>query len=162
MHKACQEIEAIVKAFLHISQVALKHIDTIDSEIKVGDTVRVKVTESNSQTKHISISRKEAIIEENPEIAAEIEREKEARARARQEQRENRERDEKQRRARQQADDTARRERREQAMAERRSRREEFDYTLPEEERSTTSLAGLFAGIKIDDSNDGSGDGSNK
>lgn len=156
------QLEPGVKAFLHISQVALKHIDTIESEIKVGDTVRVKVTESNSQTKHISISRKEAIIEENPEIAAEIEREKEARARARQEQRENRERDEKQRRARQQADDTARRERREQAMAERRSRREEFDYTLPEEERSTTSLAGLFAGIKIDDSNDGSGDGSNK
>ena len=114
----------------------------------MGDVVRCKVLDVNTEAKRISLSRREALIEENPEIAEEIAKEKAERERVaaeraqqraqqdaqRQQERENR-RNSSERRQ-QQGDRPERRER---------PRRDEDAYDLPPVEQSTTSLAGLFA-----------------
>ena len=143
-------LEPTIDGLIHISQVGVKRIAKVEDEINVGDVVRCKVLDVNTEAKRISLSRREAILEEHPEIAEELAQEKAERVRIaaeraaeraaqdaqRQQERENRRSSE--RRA-PQGDKPERSERRE------RPRRDEDAYDLPPVEQSTTSLAGLFA-----------------
>ena len=140
-----------IDGLIHISQLGVKRVANVEDELHVGDVVRCKVLDVNTEAKRISLSRREALIEENPEIAEEIAKEKAERERVaaeraqqraqqdaqRQQERENR-RNSSERRQ-QQGDRPERSERRE------RPRRDEDAYDLPPVEQSTTSLAGLFA-----------------
>ena len=144
-------LEPTIDGLIHISQLGVKRVANVEDELHVGDVVRCKVLDVNTEAKRISLSRREALIEENPEIAEEIAKEKAERERVaaeraqqraqqdaqRQQERENR-RNSSERRQ-QQGDRPERSERRE------RPRHDEDAYDLPPVEQSTTSLAGLFA-----------------
>lgn len=146
-------LEPMVDGLVHISHIGVKRVNNVEEEVKVGDVVRCKVLDVNVEAKRISLSRRDALIEENPEIAAEIANEKAERERIaaeraaqraqqeaqRQQERENRRNNNERRAAQQSGERPERGERRE------RARREEDSYDLPPIEQSTTSLAGLFA-----------------
>jgi 4-hydroxy-3-methylbut-2-enyl diphosphate reductase len=144
-------LEPTIDGLIHISQVGVKRIEKIEDEINVGDIVRCKVLDVNTEAKRISLSRREVVLEENPEIAEQLAAEKAERDRIQQERAEQRaatpeirtasaERSE---RSAERADRSADRgERRE-----RRPRREDADYDLPPVQQATTSLADLFSGF---------------
>lgn len=125
-------LEPTIDGLIHISQVGVKRIAKVEDEINVGDVVRCKVLDVNTEAKRISLSRREAILEEHPEIAEELAQEKAERVRIaaeraaqdaqRQQERENRRSSE--RRA-PQGDKPERSERRE------RPRRDKDAYDLP-------------------------------
>lgn len=153
-------LEPTIDGLIHISHVSAKRIGKVEDEINVGDMVRCKVLEVNPEAKRISLSRRDVILEENPEIAEEIAREKAERARIAAERAERRSQQEQRRNngehPAQQNAPAERRERRERPegergerpeRAERRPRREEVDYELPPVEKATTSLADLFSGF---------------
>ena len=130
-------LEPTIDGLIHISQLGVKRVANVEDELHVGDVVRCKVLDVNTEAKRISLSRREALIEENPEIAEEIAKEKAERERVaaeraqqraqqdaqRQQERENR-RNSSERRQ-QQGDRPERSERRE------RPRRDEDAYDLP-------------------------------
>ncbi|MEA4970429.1 MAG: bifunctional 4-hydroxy-3-methylbut-2-enyl diphosphate reductase/30S ribosomal protein S1 [Candidatus Pelethousia sp.] len=148
-------LEPTIDGLIHISQVGVKRIDKVEDEINVGDIVRCKVLDVNPEAKRISLSRREVILEENPEIAEQLAAERAERERIAQERAEHRaptsERPERPERT----DRPERHERtfeRSSAPAadrgerrERRPRREDSDYDLPPVPQSTTSLADLFS-----------------
>lgn len=146
-------LEPTIDGLVHISQVGLKRVSKVEDEINVGDRVRCKVIEVDTQKRRISLSRRDALIDENPEEAAEIiAREREQRERERQERAERRSADEQSRRENQQNREDRRRERSSEDRPERpRRRREDADYELPPVESATTSLASLFGNISLDD-----------
>jgi len=148
---------------IHISQISVHRIAKVEDELKVGDVVRCKVLEVNPEAKRISLSRKEALLEEDPALAEQLKAEKAERDRQYAERQEQR----------QQQRDTApvqQREKREPAprtqssdrpqssdssdrreRGDRRRRSEDGDYELPPVQETTTSLASLFEGLKVDD-----------
>lgn len=146
-------LEPTIDGLVHISQVGLKRVSKVEDEINVGDRVRCKVIEVDTQKRRISLSRRDALIDENPEEAAEIiAREREQRERERQERAERRSADEQTRRENQQNREERRRERSSEDRPERpRRRREDADYELPPVESATTSLASLFGNLSLDD-----------
>ncbi|MCE5235187.1 MAG: hypothetical protein LLF87_03935, partial [Eubacteriales bacterium] len=117
----------------------------VEDEINVGDIVRCKVLEVNPEAKRISLSRRDVILDEHPEILEELVREKAEQAKERAE----RAQAEKPQEKPAQQPRPERRERRESApsgeRSERRPRREDGDYDLPPVQQSTTSLADLFS-----------------
>ena len=125
--------------------------------VKVGDIVRCKVLEVNTEAKRISLSRKEALIEENPEIAEQLENERAERERQHQERQEQRAREREQ----QAAGNAQRQARSERASSDNGERRERSDrrrrnsedgeYELPPVQSTTTSLADLFAAFKTEE-----------
>ena len=129
----------------------MKRIAKVEDEINVGDIVRCKVLDVNPEAKRISLSRREVILEENPEIAEELAKEKAERERIAAERAEQRAAAEQARQ--QQQARSERRERQERSerpdRGERRERprREDADYDLPPVQSATTSLADLFAGF---------------
>ncbi len=153
-------LESTIDGLIHISQVAIHRIAKVEDELKVGDIVRCKVLEVNPEAKRISLSRKEALLEENPELAAQLEAERAERDRQyaeRQEQRQQQREQQQQQRA---TRDTSRMssdrssssdygDRRD--RGDRRRRSEDGDYELPPVQESTTSLASLFQGLKVTD-----------
>ena len=155
-------LESTIDGLIHISQVALRRIAKVEDELKVGDIVRCKVLEVNPEAKRISLSRKEALLEEDPELAAQVEAERAERDKQyaeRQEQRaQQREQQQAQRATRSDSGNRSERpsqggdsgERRER-FDRRRRNNEDGDYELPPVQESTTSLASLFAGLKVDD-----------
>lgn len=155
-------LEPTIDGLIHISQVGVKRIEKVEDEINVGDLVRCKVLDVNPEAKRISLSRREVILEENPEIAEQLaaeraERERIAHERAeqraasesRQERSDRGERPERHDRAAERGSSAAaeRGERRE-----RRPRREDADYDLPPVQQSTTSLADLFSAFTAQES----------
>lgn len=146
-------LEPTIDGLVHISQVGLKRVSKVEDEINVGDRVRCKVIEVDTQKRRISLSRRDALIDENPEEAAEIiAREREQRERERQERAERRSSEEQGRRENQQNREDRRRERSSEDRPERpRRRREDADYELPPVESATTSLAALFGNLSLDD-----------
>lgn len=74
-------LEPTIDGLIHISQVGVKRIVKVEDEINVGDIVRCKVLDVNPEAKRISLSRREVILEENPEIAEELAKEKAERER---------------------------------------------------------------------------------
>lgn len=148
-------LESTIDGLIHISQVGVHRVEKVEDELKVGDIVRCKVLEVNPEAKRISLSRREALIEEDPEIAKQLEEEKAERERIHQERMEQRAKEREQ----QQAANEAKRQQREKAAdgsekrerGDRHRKSEDGDYELPPIESATTSLASLFSGIKVDD-----------
>ena len=141
---------------IHISQIAVKRFAKIEDEIHEGDIVRCKVMSVDTAKKRIGLSRKEAIMEEQPEVAqAIIAEEKASRDKARAERQERRQQEEQSRKEAAAAREE-RRKQREERRAERpeRRHREEPDYQLPPVESATTSLASLLGNLHIDEDNE--------
>ena len=68
------ELERGVDGLVHISQIANKHVVKPEDELKIGDVIKVKVLEVNTEAKKISLSKKEADgvdVEKTEEPAAE-------------------------------------------------------------------------------------------
>ncbi len=151
-------LEPTIDGLIHISQVATRRIEKVEDELKVGDTVRCKVLEVNVEAKRISLSRKEALIEEDPEIAAQVAAEKAERERINAERKAARD-AQRDQQTKERTERTDRPERRPQENSERRDARpdrrrrnsEDGDFELPPVQQTTTSLAGLFANFKADD-----------
>jgi 4-hydroxy-3-methylbut-2-enyl diphosphate reductase len=143
-------LEPTIDGLIHISQVGVKRIAKVEDEINVGDIVRCKVLDVNIEAKRISLSRREALLDEHPEIVEELAAEKAERERIAAE------------RAEQRAAADAAKQQQQQERAERRSterpergndrperrertRREENDYELPPVQSVSTSMADLLA-----------------
>ena len=152
-------LESTIDGLIHISQVDVHRIAKVEDAINVGDVVRCKVLEVNTDAKRISLSRKEALIEENPEIAEQLAAEKAERDRQYAERQEQRSRE---RETSQQATQQRRTERKTDRPAssfsdgERRERNphrhsEDGDYDLPPVQQTTTSLADLFKDFKTEE-----------
>jgi len=148
-------LEPTIDGLIHISQVGVKRIVKVEDEINVGDIVRCKVLDVNPEAKRISLSRREVILEENPEIAEELAKEKAERERVAAERAEQRaaaqEAAKQQQQARQERHNSERAERPERTERRERPRREDADYDLPPVQSSTTSLADLFAGFNVEE-----------
>ena len=164
-------LEPTIDGLIHISQVSVQHIAKVEDEINVGDTVRCKVLDVNPEAKRISLSRKEVILEENPEIAEQLAAERAERDRQYAERQEQRSAERQQRVVR--TAPPAPSERPQQPRAERpapsaapagdrqerRPRRTEGPvYDLPPVQSTTTSLADLFQGLDIAGLEEGSGE----
>ncbi len=67
------ELEEGVDGLVHISQIANKHVVKPEDELKVGEIIKVKVLEVNTEQKKISLSKRqaEAPAEENKEAVEE-------------------------------------------------------------------------------------------
>ena len=157
-------LESTIDGLIHISQVSVHRIAKVEDELKVGDMVRCKVLEVSPEAKRISLSRKEALLEEDPELAEQLKAEKAERDRQyaeRQEQRQQ-QRDTQQSQQREKRDSTPRASSSERPQSDsgnadrrdrgdRRRRNEDGDYELPPVQETTTSLASLFEGLKVDD-----------
>jgi 4-hydroxy-3-methylbut-2-enyl diphosphate reductase len=67
------ELEVGVDGLVHISQIANKHVVKPEDELKIGETIKVKVLEVNADAKKISLSKREAEapVEEAVEVEAE-------------------------------------------------------------------------------------------
>jgi 4-hydroxy-3-methylbut-2-enyl diphosphate reductase len=142
-------LEPTIDGLIHISQVSVRRIAKVEDEIKVGDAVRCKVLEVNPEAKRISLSRREVILEENPEIAEELAKEKAERDRVHAErvaQRAAKSEQVKQNDRPERSEGFSEK-RGEKPERERRPRREDADYELPPVQQSTTSLADLFSGL---------------
>lgn len=133
-------LEPTIDGLIHISQVGVKRIEKVEDEINVGDIVRCKVLDVNPEAKRISLSRRDVLIEENPEIAEQLAAEKAERERVAAERAA-------ERAAAAEAAKSAAEAREAERQERRRQRKEENEYDLPPVEKSTTSLAGLFAGF---------------
>ena len=151
-------LEPTIDGLIHISQVATRRIEKVEDELKVGDIVRCKVLEVNPEAKRISLSRKEATLEEHPEIAEQLAAERAEKERIYQERkaaRENANQNAGERRPRAERPATSERpandERRESRPDRRRRNSEDGDYELPPVTSTTTSLADLFAGFKTEE-----------
>ena len=148
-------LEPTIDGLIHISQVGIHRIEKVEDEIKVGDIVRCKVLDVNVEAKRISLSRKDALIEENPEIAEQLAAEKAERERInaerkaqREAQREQQNKEREERGARRTQENG---ERRESRPDRRRRNSEDGDYELPPVTQTTTSLASLFANFKAEE-----------
>ena len=157
-------LESTIDGLIHISQVSVHRIAKVEDELKVGDVVRCKVLEVSPEAKRISLSRKEALLEEDPALAEQLAAEKAERDRQyaeRQEQRQQ-QRDSQQSQQAQKSQPRADRpERAPRAASSDRSSRdsgdrrrrnnEDGDYELPPVQEAKTSLASLFEGLKVDE-----------
>jgi 4-hydroxy-3-methylbut-2-enyl diphosphate reductase len=154
-------LEPTIDGLIHISQISVRRIAKVEDEINVGDVVRCKVLDVNPEAKRISLSRKEVILEENPEIAEQLSAERAERDRQYAERQEQRAAERQQRAARPERAQQPRPERSvapapapaaEKPERERRPRRsEDGDYDLPPVQTTTTSLADLFQGLNMDE-----------
>lgn len=153
-------LESTIDGLIHISQVAPHRIAKVEDELKVGEMVRCKVLEVNPEAKRISLSRKEALLEEDPELAERIRAEKAERDRQyaeRQEQRTQQRESQTQQRATRSDGSGSARSRDHFASDDHRDRgdrrrrnNEDGDYELPPVQEATTSLASLFESLKVD------------
>ena len=153
-------LEPTIDGLIHISQISVRRIAKVEDEINVGDVVRCKVLDVNPEAKRISLSRKEVILEENPEIAEQLSAERAERDRQYAERQEQRSAERQQRVVRPERTQQPRTERSaapaqsssDRPERERRPRRnEDGDYDLPPVQTTTTSLADLFQGLNIDE-----------
>ncbi len=155
-------LESTIDGLIHISQVAPHRIAKVEDELKVGDVVRCKVLEVNPEAKRISLSRKEAMLEDDPELAERLRAEKAERDRQYAERQEQRAQQRGQAQQRATTRETSRTggertysqqsERRDSGSRfDRRRRNEDGEYELPPVQETTTSLASLFEGLKVDD-----------
>ena len=152
-------LESTIDGLIHISQVSTHRIAKVEDELKVGDIVRCKVLEVNPEAKRISLSRKEAMLEEDPELAEKLAAEKAERDRQYAERQEQRQQQRDQSQQRTTRDSSARAPRnndgdsgdRRDRFDRRRRNNEDGDYDLPPVQEATTSLAALFQGLKVDD-----------
>lgn len=57
-----------VDGLIHISQIALKRVEKVEDELKIGQMVEAKITELNWETKRISLSIKALLTPPEPEV----------------------------------------------------------------------------------------------
>ena len=154
-------LESTIDGLIHISQVSVHRIAKVEDELKVGDLVRCKVLEVSPEAKRISLSRKEALLEEDPALAEQLAAEKAERDRQyaeRQDQRQQQRDTQQSQQVQQRTDRPARAPR---ATSSDRSSRDSGDrrrrtnddgeYELPPVQEAKTSLASLFEGLKVDE-----------
>ena len=159
-------LESTIDGLIHISQVSVHRIAKVEDELKVGDVVRCKVLEVSPEAKRISLSRKEALLEEDPALAEQLAAEKAERDRQyaeRQEQRQQQREAQQSQQAQQPAQPRAERPERAPRAASsdrsssrdsgdrRRRNNEDGEYELPPVQEAKTSLASLFEGLKVDE-----------
>lgn len=159
-------LESTIDGLIHISQVSVHRIAKVEDELKVGDVVRCKVLEVSPEAKRISLSRKEALLEEDPALAEQLAAEKAERDRQyaeRQEQRQQQRDSQQSQQVQQQSQPRADRPERAPRAASsdrsssrdsgdrRRRNNEDGDYELPPVQEAKTSLASLFEGLKVDE-----------
>ncbi|MDD4311078.1 MAG: bifunctional 4-hydroxy-3-methylbut-2-enyl diphosphate reductase/30S ribosomal protein S1 [Eubacteriales bacterium] len=154
-------LESTIDGLIHISQVSVHRIAKVEDELKVGDVVRCKVLEVSPEAKRISLSRKEAMLEEDPALAEQIAAEKAERDRQYAERQEQRQQQRDSQQAQQSQPRSERSERAPRSNNDRSSSRdsgdrrrrnnEDGDYELPPVQEAKTSLASLFEGLKVDD-----------
>ena len=158
-------LESTIDGLIHISQVSVHRIAKVEDELKVGDVVRCKVLEVSPEAKRISLSRKEALLEEDPALAEQLAAEKAERDRQyaeRQEQRQQQRDSQQSQQAQQSQPRTDRPERAPRSASSdrsssrdsgdrRRRNNEDGDYELPPVQEAKTSLASLFEGLKVDE-----------
>ena len=158
-------LESTIDGLIHISQVSVHRIAKVEDELKVGDVVRCKVLEVSPEAKRISLSRKEALLEEDPALAEQIAAEKAERDRQYAERQEQRQQQRESQQAQQAQQSQSRSERPERAPRSsnsdrsssrdsgdrRRRNNEDGDYELPPVQEAKTSLASLFEGLKVDE-----------
>ena len=147
----------MIDGLIHISQIGVKRVEKVEDEVKIGDVVRCKVLDVNPESRKISLSRKQAILEEHPEIAEEIAKERAERSKKIAEERAARKAQSEQQgnnASHGRSERTERPDRGERSeRVERRPRREreEADYNIPPVESATTSLADLFGALTTED-----------
>jgi 4-hydroxy-3-methylbut-2-enyl diphosphate reductase len=156
-------LESTIDGLIHISQVSVHRIAKVEDELKVGDVVRCKVLEVSPEAKRISLSRKEALLEEDPALAEQLAAEKAERDRQyaeRQEQRQQQRDSQQSQQAQQPRTDRPERAPRSSnndrsfsrdSGDRRRRNNEDGDYELPPVQEAKTSLASLFEGLKVDE-----------
>ena len=150
-------LEPMIDGLIHISQIGVKRVEKVEDEVKIGDVVRCKVLDVNPESRKISLSRKQAILEEHPEIAEEIAKERAERSKKIAEERAARKAQSEQQgnnASHGRSERTERSDRGERSeRVERRPRREreEADYNIPPVESATTSLADLFGALTTED-----------
>ncbi len=156
-------LESTIDGLIHISQVSVHRIAKVEDELKVGDVVRCKVLEVSPEAKRISLSRKEALLEEDPALAEQLAAEKAERDRQYAERQEQRQQQRDSQQAQQQSQPRAERPERAPRAASsdrsssrdsgdrRRRNNEDGEYELPPVQEAKTSLASLFEGLKVDD-----------
>jgi 4-hydroxy-3-methylbut-2-enyl diphosphate reductase len=157
-------LESTIDGLIHISQVSVHRIAKVEDELNVGDVVRCKVLEVSPEAKRISLSRKEALLEEDPALAEQLAAEKAERDRQyaeRQEQRQQQRDSQQSQQAQQSAPRSERPERAPRSASSdrpsrdsgdrRRRNNEDGDYELPPVQEAKTSLASLFEGLKVDE-----------
>lgn len=52
------ELEPGVDGLVHISQIANKRVEKPEDELKIGETIKVKVIDVNAEQKKISLSKR--------------------------------------------------------------------------------------------------------
>jgi 4-hydroxy-3-methylbut-2-enyl diphosphate reductase len=155
-------LESTIDGLIHISQVSVHRIAKVEDELKVGDVVRCKVLEVSPEAKRISLSRKEALLEEDPALAEQLAAEKAERDRQYAERQEQRQQQRDSQQAQQQSQPRSERPERAPRSSSsdrpardsgdrRRRNSEDGEYELPPVQEATTSLASLFEGLKVDD-----------
>ena len=158
-------LESTIDGLIHISQVSVHRIAKVEDELNVGDVVRCKVLEVSPEAKRISLSRKEALLEEDPALAEQLAAEKAERDRQyaeRQEQRQQQRDSQQSQQAQQSSPRSDRPERAPRSASSdrnsfrdsgdrRRRNNEDGDYELPPVQEAKTSLASLFEGLKVDE-----------
>ncbi|MDO4567643.1 MAG: bifunctional 4-hydroxy-3-methylbut-2-enyl diphosphate reductase/30S ribosomal protein S1 [Clostridia bacterium] len=150
-------LEPMIDGLIHISQISVRRVEKVEDEVKIGEVVRCKVLEVNPESRKMSLSRKQAILDENPEIAEELARERAERSKRFSDERGSSRRPQGEQQSSGPRQRTERPERSERSdrgeRPERRPRREreEVDYNIPPVEAATTSLAALLVGFSADD-----------
>ncbi|MDP3447449.1 MAG: S1 RNA-binding domain-containing protein [Eubacteriales bacterium] len=154
-------LESTIDGLIHISQVSVHRIAKVEDELKVGDLVRCKVLEVSPEAKRISLSRKEALLEEDPALAEQLAAEKAERDRQYAERQDQRQQQRDTQQSQQVQQRTDRPERAPRAASSDRSSRDSGDrrrrtnddgeYELPPVQEAKTSLASLFEGLKVDE-----------
>lgn len=68
------ELEPGIDGLVHISQIALKHVDKVDDELKIGDEVEAKIISVDVASKKISLSIKQLLKDNMPkeEVVEEV------------------------------------------------------------------------------------------
>ena len=66
------EIEEGLEALLHISQISTDHVDKVEDELSVGESIEIKILEVDTKAKRINVSRK-ALLEDAKADATETE-----------------------------------------------------------------------------------------
>ena len=63
------ELEEGIDALLHVSQIAIEHVEKPSDVLKVGQEITAKIVDFNEETKKISLSVKALEIEKRNEAA---------------------------------------------------------------------------------------------
>lgn len=66
------ELEQGIDGLLHISQISLNRINKVEDELKIGETVTVKILEVDGSKKRISLSRKDLLKKEEKPVETKI------------------------------------------------------------------------------------------